>query len=292
MSGGPDSLALLLLAHEAIPGRFEAATVDHGLRPESAGEAALVASLCAGRGIAHATLPVDLARSGNLQANARAARYAALGEWANARGLAAIVTAHHADDQAETLLMRLNRGAGVRGLAGMRVRATVPGHRDLPLLRPLLGWRRAELAEIVARAGLMPVQDPSNADPRFERVALRHRLAEAPWLDASALAASASHVADADAALDWATQREWDAAVEDRADGLVYRPQAPRAIRLRVLERIVAQRGGEGTPRGTELARFLAALERGEVATLAGLRGDGRDPQAWTFATAPPRGQR
>jgi len=174
----------------------------------------------------------------------------------------------------------------------MRARSATPGRPGLPLLRPLLGWRRAELAEIVARAGLTPVQDPSNADRRFERAALRHRLAEAPWLDPAALAASAGHLADADAALDWAAQREWDAAVEQRAGHVIYRPQAPRAIRLRVLERIVAQHGSEGTPRGAELARFLAALERGEVATLAGLRGDGGDPAAWIFATAPPRRSR
>ncbi|HZU63565.1 MAG TPA: tRNA lysidine(34) synthetase TilS, partial [Novosphingobium sp.] len=140
VSGGPDSLALLLLAHAAWPGRVAAATVDHGLRPESAGEAAEVARICAGLGVAHATLPVSIG-PGNIQTEARTARYAALAQWMAAEGLAALATAHHADDQAETLLLRLNRASGVAGLAGVRARALVPGSRLL-LLRPLLGWRR------------------------------------------------------------------------------------------------------------------------------------------------------
>ncbi|MCA1662595.1 MAG: tRNA lysidine(34) synthetase TilS [Novosphingobium sp.] len=288
VSGGPDSLALLLLAHEAMPGRFEVATVDHGLRPEGAAEAAMVERLYAKRGIAHATLRPHVALTGNLQAEARAARYAALGEWAGARGLGAIVTAHHRDDQAETLVMRLNRGAGVRGLAGMRGAAAVPGHPGVPLLRPLLGWSRAELAAIVANAGLPPADDPSNRDRRFERVAVRAALTEADWLDPAALAASAAHLAEADEALEWAAAREWEERVELGSGGLAYRPSAPRAIRLRVLERILAELGREGTPRGSEVARLDGSLVAGGTATLAGVRAS-VDGEAWRFAPAPPR---
>ena len=94
VSGGPDSVALLLLAHAALPGRVEAATVDHGLRPEAAGEARFVADLCATLGVPHAILAVTVEEDGDgIQAAARAARYAALGRWAGARGLAAIATA-------------------------------------------------------------------------------------------------------------------------------------------------------------------------------------------------------
>src|SRR3569833_2120210 len=124
VSGGPDSLALLLLAKAAIPERVEAATVDHGLRPESAREAAMVAELCAAYGIPHRILTVKVAR-GNLQDKARAARYAALGNWMAERGLSALATAHNADDQAETLLMRLNRGFGEDGHAGVRALSVV-----------------------------------------------------------------------------------------------------------------------------------------------------------------------
>ena len=164
VSGGPDSLAMLLLAAAACPGAVEAATVDHGLRPESAEEAAMVARVCAGLGVPHAVLPVTLA-SGNLQSEARSARYFALAGWMEQRQLGALLTAHHADDQAETLLLRLNRASGVAGLAGVRARGQVPG-TALPLLRPLLGWRRGELAGIVAAAGMAPADDPSNRDAR------------------------------------------------------------------------------------------------------------------------------
>src|SRR5689334_16392944 len=129
VSGGPDSLALLLLVAAARPGQVEAATVDHGFRPESRDEAAMVAGLCDRLGVPHATLTVRWERTPEtaLQERARKERYRLLGFWAEERGLDAIATAHHADDQAETFLMRVSRGAGVRGLAGMRSRSFVPG---------------------------------------------------------------------------------------------------------------------------------------------------------------------
>src|SRR4051794_11359983 len=139
VSGGPDSLALLLLSEAAAPGRVRAATVDHGLRAESGSEAAFVARLCAERGIPHATLAVEVSRSGKgLQAAAREARYVALGGWMLRDGIGTLLTAHHADDQAETLLMRLNRGTGLGGLAGIRAAAVFPqGGENARLCRPL-----------------------------------------------------------------------------------------------------------------------------------------------------------
>ena len=104
------------------------------------------------RGIPCDVLNVTVA-SGNVQEAARTARYGALGEWAQASGLSALATAHHADDQAETVLMRLNRGSGVAGLAGIRKRGKVEGC-EVPVIRPVLGFRRAELAQIVAAAGV------------------------------------------------------------------------------------------------------------------------------------------
>jgi tRNA(Ile)-lysidine synthase len=285
VSGGPDSLALLLLAHAALPGQIEAATVDHGLRPEAADEAALVATLCAELGVPHITLAVTL-DPGNVQAEARTARYAALAEWMNEHGLAALATAHHADDQAETLLLRLNRGSGVAGLAGVRAKGHVPGTR-LPLLRPLLGWRRAELASVVAAAGLTAVQDPSNSDDRFDRARLRKQLAAADWLDIPALATSAAHLADADAALDWAAAREWQDCVQRSPMGLTYRPSAPKAVALRVLAGIVLELDGE-SPRGGALARLFESLLARQPMSIGSLVARAGS-EGWSFSKAPVR---
>lgn len=285
VSGGPDSMALLLLAAEALPGQVEAATVDHGLRPESAAEAGFVAQECAKLGVPHATLRVEVA-PGNVQSEARAARYAALAGWMEARSLAALVTAHHADDQAETLLMRLARGSGVAGLAGVRAKGPVPGTR-LPLLRPLLGWRRADLAEVVAAAGIAALADPSNADDRFDRVRLRKALAGADWLDVEAIARSAAHLADANGAIEWAAAREWSEAVKESGLGITYRPRAPKAVVLRVLARIVAKLDGE-EPRGSAVARLHEALSAGQPASIGALVGR-PSFEGWSFVKAPKR---
>lgn len=260
------------------------ATVDHGLRPESASEAAMVAELCAASGIPHRILPVKVAQ-GNLQEKARAARYAALARWLEDRSLAALATAHHADDQAETLVMRLNRGSGVAGLAGVRARGVVPG-TAFPLLRPLLGWRRAELAAIVRSSGLEPAQDPSNEDPKYDRARIRAALAGADWIDVAGIATSAAHLAEAEGVMQWAAQREWDEAVEVGEGEIRYRPSAPPAIRIRILARAIGMLGGQ--PRLGAVAQLMQRLQNGRDATLGGVvarveRG------TWTFRKEPPR---
>lgn len=269
----------------AMPGRIEAATVDHQLRPGSKSEAEAVALLCQSLAVPHAILAVDVA-PGNLQSQARAARYAALGGWLAERGLAALASGHHADDQAETLLARLNRASGVAGLAGVRARGQVLG-TDIPLLRPLLGWRRSELCEVVANAGIMAAQDPSNSDPRFDRVRLRQALVHADWLDVPALAASAAHLADADAALDWAANREWTERVVREGLGMTYRPRAPRAIALKVLDRIVREMGEEEV-RGSALARLFDALRSRQPMSIGKLVARAT-PDGWSFTRAPQR---
>ena len=196
VSGGGDSLALLLLAHKAMPGRVEAATVDHQLREESAGEAAQAARYCAEIGVPHRILTVAV-KDGNLQSQARAARYRALAAWCEERGVGDLATAHQLDDQAETFLMRLNRGSGLAGLASIRALSTVPD-TSVPLVRPLLAWRRGELADIVAAAGWEAVQDPSNSNTDFDRVRMRENLAGCDWIDRDALGRSAHYLAEAD----------------------------------------------------------------------------------------------
>lgn len=284
VSGGGDSLALLLLAAAALPGRVEAATVDHGLRPESAGEAALVAKACAALAVPHETLTVTLA-PGNLQDRARSARYAALANWCERRALAALATGHQLDDQAETLVMRLNRGSGLAGLAGVRGRGTVP-KAALPLLRPLLGWRRAELAELVATAGLAPAQDASNEDDRFDRVRIRRALADADWLDAESMARSARFLGAAEAFVAVAIDDLWRAQVRPAGDGWRLVPPASDFAATELVHRVIAMLAGDA--RRSEIAAVVARLRRGENASLGGVLAQ-VEGGAWVFAPEPPR---
>jgi tRNA(Ile)-lysidine synthase len=293
VSGGPDSLALLLLAASARPGEFEAATVDHGLRPESGAEAEMVANLCEEMDVPHAILAIewDLPPASAIQEQARAVRYGALAAWMHQRGLGALLTAHHLDDQAETLVMRLNRGSGVRGLAGMRRKSKVPGYPDFSLLRPLLSWRRAELERVCSEADVEPVADPSNLDERFERIRIRQALAAADWLDPDALARSAENLAWSDEALEWASGQVWAGLVEENDNEIVYRdPGAPRDILRRIVAMAIARLGNEGELddlRGRELDRLLSDLAGARTTTLRGVRCSG-GPQ-WTFSRAAPR---
>lgn len=291
VSGGPDSLALLLLAAAARPGGVEAATVDHGLRAEAPRESAMVADICERLRIPHAILTArwkEVPESA-IQERARHQRYRLLGYWGEERGLAALATGHHADDQAETLLMRLARGSGVRGLAGMRPRSVAPGSH-IPLVRPLLGWRSSELACISAGAGLTAVADPSNGDERFERVRVRKALAGLDWLEGTSIARSAANLADADEALDWAAKAEWDHAVRQRFGSFAYRPgEAPTEIVRRIVSRIIRKLATEGDPdlRGRELNHLLRELRSGADATIRGVRCSGG--REWRFTPAPPR---
>ena len=291
VSGGPDSLALLLLAAAARPGAVEAATVDHALRPESRAEAELVASICEQLGVPHAILTVEWKEKPEtaIQERARLARYTQLGAWAREKGLAALITGHHADDQAETLLMRLLRGAGVNGLAGMRRFSKSPGGQ-VAVLRPLLGWRGTELEQVCADAGLKPVEDPSNVDEQFERVRIRRALAGADWFDSAPVARSAIHLAQADAALRWATIQEWKRAVTNGGGQIVYRPgDAPREIRRRIARQVILSLAteGQGDIRGPALDKVLVALASGGKATLRGVVCSGGEE--WRFARAPAR---
>ncbi|MCK0151917.1 tRNA lysidine(34) synthetase TilS [Marivita sp. S6314] len=200
VSGGGDSMAMLYLAHNwthHFGVRLWVATVDHGLRAESASEARLVAEECAVLGWPHATLRWHWDRHGNVQDAARRARGGLLDQW---RGhVKHILFAHSQDDQAETVLMRLARGSGVDGLAGMRAARTVAPHPvapgplaatdiegDLPdgpwapgfqILRPCLGMTRDELRHFARVLKGRWVDDPSNDDPTYQRVRVRKLLA-------------------------------------------------------------------------------------------------------------------
>jgi tRNA(Ile)-lysidine synthase len=172
----------------------------------------------------------------------------------------------------------------------MRRVTQVPG-ASVALVRPLLGWRHSELEAVCAHAGIAAVQDPSNADEKFERVRIRNALAQADWLDASSVAASAQHLAEADGALHWAASLEWQRAVSQNGGQIVYKPtDAPREIRRRMIRRAILMLGTEGGGaelRGREIDQVLAALVTGRRATLRGVLCIG-GPE-WRFARAPAR---
>lgn len=287
VSGGPDSLALLLLAAAARPGEVEAASVDHRLRAGSGDEAAMVAGLCAELGVAHRvlTLDWDAPPTANLQARARDERYRLLAGWAAKRALGAVATAHHADDQAETLLMRLARGAGISGLVGARrKRELAPG---IALIRPLLGWRKAELGALVAAAGLNPVDDPTNHDPHHDRTRMRAVLRQAEWADPVRLAATAGWLAEADEALDWAAAGLRDSRLARDGEAVTIDPAGlPRELRRRLLLAAFAELGAPA-PRGPDLSRAIDALDSARTVTLAGLKLEGG--ARWRLAWAPAR---
>lgn len=275
-SGGGDSTALLLLAAGWAPGRIEAATVDHRLRDVSAAEAAEAARRAARHAIAHETLVWDDAPgSGNLQAAARAARLALLGAWAARRGLAAVLLGHTLDDQAETVLMRLARGAGADGLSGMA--EARQAHGTL-WLRPLLGLTRGALHGWLTAHGQGWIEDPSNADPRFDRVRARAALtALAPLgITASGLAATADRLRDQRLVLERAARtlateaRIWTA--QDSAEiDIAHLAAAERDTAIRLIADTLARIAGRPAPRFEALERVYRAMLAGTPGhTLAG----------------------
>lgn len=173
-SGGPDSTVLLHVLHR-LRAEFGitlcAASIDHGLRPESASEVRQVAAFADGLGVPFVAGSVEVKAEGtSLQARAREVRYAALHELAASQSASAIAVGHTRDDQAETVLSRLLRGAGVRGLSGIEAR------RADGVIRPLIDCGREEVVAYALARGLPFVEDPSNHQRNFERVRIRHEL--------------------------------------------------------------------------------------------------------------------
>ena len=282
VSGGPDSLALLLLLHETMPNRVVAATVDHALRPESADEAQYVQRFCKDMHVPHVILSPAEKISGNIQSAARHARYALLAQAAEQHDCQYIATAHHADDQLETVLMRIARGSGVDGLSAIR-------STNGKILRPLLGFTKDELISICATAGLNPVVDPSNENTDFERVAMRNWLANTPHpFRADRTGRTANALADASEALNWMTetltqervQRETGAVRCDARD-------VPREIQRRLLIHCLKLLEPELAPRGDAIDRLLSELSDGRTATMGAVKCEGGDN--WRFTMAPPR---
>jgi tRNA(Ile)-lysidine synthase len=279
VSGGPDSTALLVLAArwaKGIKQRLKRApdlmaiTIDHGLRPEAAREAAAVKRVAKSFGVLHRTLRWrgKKPKSG-LQEAARIARYRLLADTASRAGYAHILTAHTLDDQAETILFRLARGSGLVGLAGMAHASPLPlgGQDAIFLVRPLLRLPKSRLLATLAAARIGYSEDPSNHDPRFTRVRLRGLMPELAreGLDARGLARLAARVRRADAAIEFAV----GAARAALAPG-VWRERGPitfataryadlpAEVALRLLGRAIAHAGDEGP---VELAKLESLYE-------------------------------
>ncbi|MCC6734752.1 MAG: tRNA lysidine(34) synthetase TilS [Bauldia sp.] len=275
VSGGADSLALLdLVRHWALrrasPPELVVLTVDHGLRPESAVEARMVAAIAAGHGLRHETLAWDEPKPATgIEAAARAARYRLLAAAARRSGADVVVTAHHRDDQAETLLMRLGRGSGIAGLGGMPEARLLD--RGILLFRPFLDVPKTRLVATARVAGFLPVEDAMNADPRFARARLRRLMPAlaAEGIDAATLARAARQFRRADEALTALTQAFLDRALTTNALGMARMPRDRLAAeaeetRFRALGAIIAAVGGSGEAPGEEkLAALVTAAGAG-----------------------------
>lgn len=277
VSGGGDSMALLHLAHRTCPGAVRAVTVDHGLRPDSAAEAAAVAAFCATCAIPHTTLHWQGPDpGGNLMDQARHARTCLIADWARGQGLSLVLLGHTADDQAETLLMNLARAAGLDGLSGLRPQWQVDG---ITWHRPLLEMCRTDLRQYLKAQGLIWAEDPSNDNDRFTRARARKALkALAPLgLTAERLAHSVRNLAAARAALQEVTAKAAETHVQEIGGALTLEGEAldrlPDDIQRRLL--IAALRWiscAPHPPRETQLDQLRISLRSRRDATLGGVR--------------------
>jgi tRNA(Ile)-lysidine synthase len=300
VSGGADSMALMNLVHAWIADKpanhskstLSVVTVDHALRAGSAAEATMVAAAAARLGRPHTTLTWDGPKPATgIQAAARAARYDLIRAHLMAHAWPAVATAHTADDQAETLLMRLARGSGIDGLAAMRPSGSLGDGKTL--LRPLLGIAKSELVAYLTNNGIAWAEDPSNSSQSFERVRLRTSRAELAThgldFDSKALARTAQRSARASDALVQYTAHIWSTAGDHaRLDALGtatlnwrWLCAQPEDIRLRILAGLFDCIGGR--PESTSLGQLEALTSARDwhplVGTLNGTKisaADGR----------------
>ncbi len=271
VSGGPDSVALMLLAaawaqqcEAAAP--LSVATVDHGLRPQSRQEAETVADWAKALGLPHRILTWEGEKPRTrLQERAREARYGLLFRHAREIGADHVLTAHHADDQAETILFRLLRGSGISGLAGMPVAARRGG---LVHLRPLLDCPKAALVALCEARGQPFFRDPSNENPAFARTRLRELapILAAEGLDRDALLRLGRRAARADVALQACTEKLRAALHASRADGVFSAPigelaAEPAEILGRLVEAEIHAIGTDKPLRLDRLETLTASLQ-------------------------------
>jgi tRNA(Ile)-lysidine synthase len=288
VSGGSDSLALMhLLRAFAAKNRLAAPTVlsvDHGLRKASAGDARQVAAWAKQAGLTAKVLTWRGKKPANgIEAAAREARYRLMGAWLVQHRIATLFVGHTQDDQAETFLLRLARGSGLDGLAGMHGRAPwpVPGFPELSLARPLLDFGREQLRAYLKAKGQAWLDDPMNDDLAFDRVKIRKAwpaLTQA-GLSPARIAAAASHLARARESLEIVTEAVLLRTARQMEDGRILLDPAawaaaPREVGLRTLASVLMTVGGQVyRPRFEALERLfdrIAGAGLGAGATLHG----------------------
>ena len=280
VSGGSDSLALLhLMQHWAQTAGVTlfAVTVDHGLRKAAAAEAETVAEICAGFGVEHTVLKwTGWDGKGNLQDQARQARYRLMADWGHARGIAAIALGHTLDDQAETFLLRLARGSGVDGLSGM---TQVYKSADMDWLRPALLLERQHLRAYLTRQQIGWIDDPSNEDERFDRVKARKilKLLAPLGIDAARLASTASALQPARQALEVQAQAAARQMATVQAADVVFDPAGFGRLHPEIQSRLLAHAlrwtsSSRYPPRRAALRDLQAAVLAGKSSTLHGCR--------------------
>jgi tRNA(Ile)-lysidine synthase len=278
VSGGGDSVALMHALAASFQGQqvaLHVATVDHGLRPAASQEAAEVGRMATALGLRHAVLKwTGWDGQGNLQDQARRARYRLLADWAVKNDLPIVALGHTADDQAETLLMRLARSAGVDGLAGMPVRRCEQG---VTFVRPFLGLTRADLRAYLVRHDVGWIDDPTNEDLRFDRIRARQALAvlEPLGITVSALTEVAGNMASARAALEhYLFLAAQDCATVDAGDVVLdmhrFRALPDEIARRLLLHAITWINGADYPPRRAPVSEVLTAMRDGRAATLGG----------------------
>lgn len=297
VSGGGDSVALMHLLHaycqkHDLPSP-QVVTVDHALRKGSAQEAETVAQWARADGMqTHILTRIGPIPDADIEAEARAARYALIGAWAKVQGIRTICLAHTEDDQAETFLMRLMRGSGVDGLSAMQPLAPFPYADyagDLMIARPLLDVRRAELRQYLKSAQLNWIEDPMNDDPRFTRVRLRKAAPDLAALgfDTRRLATTAGHLSRVREALEHATVTLRSRITRPAADGILIDGAAltgaDAEIALRLISALLMEVGGQiYRPRFERLDRLYQAILQDKL-------GAGRTLHGCKISRAPRR---
>ncbi|MGL1919599.1 MAG: tRNA lysidine(34) synthetase TilS [Hyphomicrobiales bacterium] len=262
VSGGGDSMALLLALHSLTetpdkPLKIVALTVDHNLRENAKEEAKQVGIWCQNLGIEHQVLTwqFEQAPTTAIQEKARNARYQLMGDYCAGHGIQKLFVAHNLEDNAETMFMRLKRGAGLKGLSSIAEvsQRIVKASQTIQIIRPLLDIEREELRSYLRDHKQAWFDDVSNENEKFERVKIRNHLNNADIFTHKTLAKSAKRLAVADDAIEFYVERFWQENVKLLNRGIATLAydlllDLPREIKLRILARLVWSIGGKPNP--------------------------------------------